>query len=335
MSDKSFVCPNCLHPNEAYVDICANCGSPMPSTIPVRTPLRVDPSEETVSLPELQLGAIAARSIVFAVVGYSHSLAVQRQDEIVLGRYVLGEEPPAVDLGKYNGHLLGVSRRHAVVRFSRSGCVLEDLNSANGTWINENQLRPFTPHPLHGGEQIRLGNLIMFVYFSDAETLLLSDSELDGDTPHVLTPRVLASKLSPYLQKLADLQMAVNQILGTPNVSPVIENIVTTNRQVFELKISKASEALDLLMRFVRPWKTKHARTLQAMKTAAKARSPEPDEQLQQMFSNAVYLLAQDILNHLLDAPVEEHIQLLQQALTGLLLNPLDVVTRPADTQVE
>jgi hypothetical protein len=56
---------------------------------------------------------------------------------------------------------LTVSRQHAVLRFENGGWVLEDKNSANGTFINGTRIH--SPQPLREGDQIRFGDeMVMF-----------------------------------------------------------------------------------------------------------------------------------------------------------------------------
>ncbi|MCI0351315.1 MAG: FHA domain-containing protein, partial [Acidobacteriales bacterium] len=83
----------------------------------------------------------------------------------ILGRQTQGTPVPGmVDLSKYQAHLLGVSRQHAAISFTDSTFTIEDLNSSNGTWVNENRIEPKQPRTLRNGDVIRLGQLIIFVY---------------------------------------------------------------------------------------------------------------------------------------------------------------------------
>lgn len=66
---------------------------------------------------------------------------------------------PEVDLTDANAAELGVSRRHAVIDFTDQGPVLIDKNSANGTWIGEEQLLPLRPYVLQPLTRVRLGRL--------------------------------------------------------------------------------------------------------------------------------------------------------------------------------
>ena len=48
-----------------------------------------------------------------------------------------------------------VSRRHAKIAVGGDGCVIEDLGSANGTFVNHRRIA--APTPLHDGDQVAVG----------------------------------------------------------------------------------------------------------------------------------------------------------------------------------
>jgi FHA domain-containing protein len=52
----------------------------------------------------------------------------------------------------------GVSREHAVITRERGGWFIEDLNSANGVWLNGEQIGK---HKLSGGDEINISNHVM------------------------------------------------------------------------------------------------------------------------------------------------------------------------------
>jgi len=58
------------------------------------------------------------------------------------------------------GQEFGISKEHAEVRIGAGTCVLVDLNSANGTFVNGERI---TERALQDGDQVRLG-LLEFVY---------------------------------------------------------------------------------------------------------------------------------------------------------------------------
>jgi pSer/pThr/pTyr-binding forkhead associated (FHA) protein len=73
------------------------------------------------------------------------------------------EHAPEVDLEPEGGRLAGVSRRHAQIARTETGYTLEDLGSANGTWLNRRKLAPHEPVPLVDGDEIRCGSLLLRV----------------------------------------------------------------------------------------------------------------------------------------------------------------------------
>jgi pSer/pThr/pTyr-binding forkhead associated (FHA) protein len=43
---------------------------------------------------------------------------------------------------------------------------IEDLESVNGTVINKQKISPRQPHPVHNGDEIRLGKMVLMYYSS-------------------------------------------------------------------------------------------------------------------------------------------------------------------------
>ena len=66
-----------------------------------------------------------------------------------------------VDLGP----LKSVSRLHARILRDSKAFVVEDLESSNGTFVNSQFLRPHEAYPLKSGDDLRLGELRMRVYY--------------------------------------------------------------------------------------------------------------------------------------------------------------------------
>jgi hypothetical protein len=91
----------------------------------------------------------------------------EKQQKIILGRDMPEGNFVSVNLTDYHAQDMGVSRQHATILILDEGCVVEDLNSTNGTWLNEARLVPQQPHPLLSGDLIRLGHLMIFVSFRE------------------------------------------------------------------------------------------------------------------------------------------------------------------------
>ena len=91
------------------------------------------------------------------------------QDEISIGR-ASSEYVPEVDLTEDDGAEKGVSRLHAKIQAVKEGLVLIDLESTNGTLLNNYRLPPHEPYPLQSGDEIRFGDMLVHFFLSDTGT---------------------------------------------------------------------------------------------------------------------------------------------------------------------
>mgnify|MGYP001024938547 CR=1 FL=1 len=71
---------------------------------------------------------------------------------------------PELDLTAYNGGQKGISRHHAVFEASESGVVLIDLDSTNGTYLNNFRLPEKRPYLVNDGDEIRFGELLVHIF---------------------------------------------------------------------------------------------------------------------------------------------------------------------------
>ncbi len=82
-----------------------------------------------------------------------------------IGRSDEGEESVDIDLNPFYAAEKGVSRRHAVLERARDTVNLIDQGSTNGTYLNGQKLQPFQRRVVRDGDEIRLANLSMRIYF--------------------------------------------------------------------------------------------------------------------------------------------------------------------------
>jgi hypothetical protein len=164
-------CSACKYKNDGEALVCAYCGAPLESK-------RVDRTTEkmqglTVSLPNTQgqldtiraSSTIPPRGIAIYSLGKTIPIAIVEEKEFILGRHIIGEVDNIIDLTLYNGLEMGVSRQHALIRKAKDGFEIVDLNSTNGTWVNEKRLVPNQSYPLVSGVQIRLGRMLLLALF--------------------------------------------------------------------------------------------------------------------------------------------------------------------------
>lgn len=85
--------------------------------------------------------------------------------DFVLGRVTSNDRANIVDLSPYRGYLLGVSRHHVSITQTPEGCLIKDLGSANGTWLNGARLSAFVPYVLKDGDHLELGHLSLTIRF--------------------------------------------------------------------------------------------------------------------------------------------------------------------------
>jgi pSer/pThr/pTyr-binding forkhead associated (FHA) protein len=100
----------------------------------------------------------------FSVWDNSVKIDVPLNQECVIGR-ASKEEPLAVDLTPFNAHVLGVSRKHAMIKPIPNGCCIIDLKSTNGTLLNNTPLVPHQAYLLKSGDEIQVGGVYLQVSF--------------------------------------------------------------------------------------------------------------------------------------------------------------------------
>ena len=89
------------------------------------------------------------------------------------------------------------SSRHAEIRAANNGYTITDMGSTNGTFVNEQQLRPNEPRPLNTGDTIRIGDTRFSYESSDAAqigpTVYAEQGGIPGYDPTVAVPPPLSA----------------------------------------------------------------------------------------------------------------------------------------------
>lgn len=106
--------------------------------------------------------ATAAPAISLVVINSGRRIALEAAADLLVGRKDNQRGIyPDVDLGLDGGYDAGVSRRHAIIAAGAGVFTVEDLGSANGTFINGRRLAPETPTPIRHGDELKIGTLIL------------------------------------------------------------------------------------------------------------------------------------------------------------------------------
>ncbi|MEI7642991.1 MAG: FHA domain-containing protein [Chloroflexales bacterium] len=165
----------CSHCNAQQMNgaiFCSECGASLINAGPRREttnalsrpadeiPSVVEDAPQTVVPAPVVVSGVAAVRLV--VINSGRRINLESGEELLVGRKDNQRGIyPDVDLGLDGGYDAGVSRRHAIIAPKVKGYTLEDLGSANGTFINGTRLAPQSPTPIAHGDELKFGTLIL------------------------------------------------------------------------------------------------------------------------------------------------------------------------------
>ncbi len=164
-------CPQCGAVHMPGIRTCRVCGADLTQAKPAVVDIPPAESTPAESAPpdksplETVLAAETDESdLTLIVIGSGERIDLRGQSEYTLGR----ADPESkiyvdVDMSDHGGWDAGVSRRHARIFRQEGQFYLEDLRSANGTYLNETRLRPGQFELLHAGDMVKLGILRLCV----------------------------------------------------------------------------------------------------------------------------------------------------------------------------
>lgn len=96
-------------------------------------------------------------------------LSASTDQEILIGRRSRQTDPMVtIDLVNYQAHEMGVSRMHLMIAVVNQKLCVQDLNSVNGSTLNEQRMIPLKWYPLHTGDVLALSNFKLKLRFSYA-----------------------------------------------------------------------------------------------------------------------------------------------------------------------
>jgi len=144
----SMIKCSCGSLNPAGQAFCDNCGASL-SAQPAAPFVPALPQP----VPGMRPRLVAANGAQFDLTGKAQAI-IGREDP-VSGIF------PEVDLTPHGGDAGGVSRRHAKLAFNGYQWTVEDLNSTNFTFVNNQKVNPGVPQPLNNGDQVRLGKVVL------------------------------------------------------------------------------------------------------------------------------------------------------------------------------
>lgn len=166
-------CANCGYDNADEEKICVRCGVPLLDMTVEQVTRTLGDTDFEDSMPKWGAARFGDKMrLVLRVLetGQSFQFDGDSFEELVLGRVDPDTgEMPSVDLTAAQGIDKGVSRKHAIIMRRDSALHIVDNNSANGTYLNGQKLVAMQPRILRDGDDIRLGHLVLRVFFQLVE----------------------------------------------------------------------------------------------------------------------------------------------------------------------
>lgn len=166
-----ITCPNCRHNNRHGILFCEDCGYSLTdlvagnATIPTRR-VQNDPDESSSQGTWGAANFKTGSEIIVHIRGVGTPMTFTPDKKLIFGRSDSNSTAkPDIDLSVYEAVEKGVSRQHATLEVSEDTLMLMDLGSSNGTYINGQRLVPNQPRVLRDGDEVRLGKLVVHIYF--------------------------------------------------------------------------------------------------------------------------------------------------------------------------
>jgi len=158
-------CPSCGRKHRPGTLFCSECGVYLPTGGPLRTePLpdedlpvsRANPwiSEQ---VEESEEPSVPLRLMILTT---DRQIQLPSTAEVHIGRLDAAHGIfPDLDLTPDGGLESGVSRRHCKIHQRGATYLVEDVGSANGTFLNGQRLTPYLPHVLKDEDELQLGSI--------------------------------------------------------------------------------------------------------------------------------------------------------------------------------
>lgn len=162
------ICPNCEHDNPDILSHCLKCDTPLdqrtvsPHTIHVSSAMR----EMIDAILQETVLVLTPESVTFRV--GERFVTTPIGNKVFLGSDSAMTLPSFVDLSPYIDIHFGVSRLHAaIVRYDDHHFQVMDLDSTNGTAIDDVVLQPFHLYHLEDEATLNIGKCELRVIYDE------------------------------------------------------------------------------------------------------------------------------------------------------------------------
>lgn len=170
-------CPYCNAETRPGDNFCLNCGNRLPvgqpqggnigdSTLPADEGWVPPNAQADVNGNDQTIGALSP--IGPAAIENPARLTLRTDSGEALQEFVLEKPEFAIGRAPSSDILLSkdklTSRRHATIRYENNAYILTDERSANGTFVNGQQLEEKTPYKLQNGDRVAIGEYEMIFH---------------------------------------------------------------------------------------------------------------------------------------------------------------------------
>lgn len=159
-----IICKNCSFENPVERTKCILCGHDLSdsnfSTEKIHN-IKTEELGEAQPLPPPQSLLAPQANVSIYLLAPRVIIPLEGKNEFVLGRETWDEAQSEVDvdLTAYEGFQLGVSRKHCVIKTSDQASYVIDLNSSNGTFVNNAKIPPYEETRINHGDVVSMGLL--------------------------------------------------------------------------------------------------------------------------------------------------------------------------------
>ena len=159
-------CPSCGRKHRPGTLFCSECGVYLPTGGPLRTEplpeeeLPVSRANPWASEPVEEPSEPSPVPLCIKILSAGREIQLPPTAEVHIGRLDAAHGIfPDLDLSPDGGLEGGVSRHHCKIHQRGSAYLVEDVGSANGTFLDGQRLTPYLPHVLKDGDELQLGRI--------------------------------------------------------------------------------------------------------------------------------------------------------------------------------
>ncbi len=165
---NKVICPSCGAENLPGTLFCVQCGTYLPSGGPLRTEPLPDQEEGRPARSHQDEGDTEGKravNIEIEILNTGRKIMLSADREILVGRLDAAHGIfPELNMTTDGGLEHGVSRRHARIYTHEGMCFVEDLDSTNGTFLNDERLTPYLPYAFRDGDLLMFGTMRLRVH---------------------------------------------------------------------------------------------------------------------------------------------------------------------------